>query len=229
MVINGIIMKKTVLLLGSTGLIGSIVLDRLLNDSVYSKVIILVRKPQGIQHSKIVEIITDFKSPIDLSSFNKIDSIFSCLGTTRKKTPDLQLYKKIEVDIPLAIAKQCLSKGLEKFHYISAIGANENSSNFYLKMKGEAEVVLTQLPIPILNIYQPSLLIGNRKEKRLAEDVGAKIYPFINIFLIGALAKYKAIKASELAKGIVNVDEQMNIKGVQVFTYNDILKNTKKL
>lgn len=222
-------MEKTVLLLGSTGLIGSIVLERLLNDSVYSKVIILVRKPQGIQHSKIVEIITDFKSPIDLSSFNKIDSIFSCLGTTRKKTPDLELYKKIEVDIPLAIAKQCLSKSLEKFHYISAIGANENSSNFYLKMKGEAEVVLTQLPIPILNIYQPSLLIGNREEKRLAEDIGAKIYPFINIFLIGSLAKYKAIKASELAKGIVNVDEQINNKGVQVLTYNDILKNTKKL
>ena len=227
MVVNGIIMEKTVLLLGSTGLIGSMILNQLLGDTSYSKIIVLVRKKQKFQHPKIVEIITDFKSVIDLSSFNKIDSVFSCLGTTRKKTPDLKLYKKIEVDIPLEIAKRCLNKGLEKFHYISAIGANENSSNFYLKMKGEAEVALKQSVIPVLNIYQPSLLIGNRKEKRLAEDLGAKIYPFINLFLLGSLSKYKAIKANKLAEAMIEIDKQIVQKSVDIFTYDDILKNTK--
>ena len=221
---------KTALILGSTGLIGSLLLDKLLNHSSYSKVITIVRKPQQFNHPKLVEIITDFNSEIKLNEIEKIDSIFSCLGTTRKKTPDLVVYHKIEVDIPNQFAKLGNQKGLTKFHYISAVGANASSSNFYLKMKGEAEKTLENNGLKQLFLYRPSLLIGNRAEYRLTENISAKIFPLINFFLRGNLSKYKSIEAEKIAQSLIDNDLNLTSNKVYILHYNEIIKsiNTKK-
>lgn len=219
---------KTALILGSTGLVGSVILNELLNDSSYTKVITLVRKPQPIQHSKLIEIVTDFNSVPDFSQINHIDSIFSCLGTTRKQTPDLIAYRKIEIEIPLIYAEIGKTKGLQNFHYVSAIGANKNASNFYLNMKGEAEYLLQKANIPSLYIYQPSLLIGERKEYRFAEKVGTKIFPIIDLFLMGTLSKYKAMKVDNLAKAMIKIDSKDEINSVSVYQYDEIMQNLKK-
>lgn len=221
---------KTALILGSTGLIGSLLLDKLLNHSSYSKVITIVRKPQQFNHPKLVEIITDFNSEVNLVEIEKIDSIFSCLGTTRKKTPDLDAYHKIEVDIPNQFAKLGNQKGLTKFHYISAVGANVNSSNFYLKMKGEAEKTLENTGIKQLFLYRPSLLIGNRAEYRLTENISAKIFPLINFFLSGNLSKYKSIEAEKVAQSLLANDLHATTEKISVLHYNEIIHsiNTKK-
>ena len=68
MVVNGNLMQKTPLILGSTGLVGSSLLNKLLHHPSYSTVITVVRKPQQINHPKLVEIVTDFNSEIDFSS-----------------------------------------------------------------------------------------------------------------------------------------------------------------
>ena len=220
---------KTALILGSTGLIGSLLLDKLLNHSSYSKVITIVRKPQQFNHPKLVEIITDFNSEVNLDEIEKIDSIFSCLGTTRKKTPDLDAYHKIEVDIPNPFSKLGNQKGLTKFHYISAVGANVNSSNFYLKMKGEAEKTLENTGIKQLLLYRPSLLIGNRTEYRLTENISAKIFPLINFFLRGNLSKYKSIEAEKVAQSLLENDLHATSNKVSILHYNEIIHsiNTK--
>ncbi|MDH0659194.1 MULTISPECIES: NAD-dependent epimerase/dehydratase family protein [Empedobacter] len=218
-------MNKTALVLGSSGLIGSLLLEKLFNHPDYSTIITIVRKPQQINHPKLIEIVTDFNSEINLDDIETIDSIFSCLGTTRKKTPDLDAYHKIEVDIPNQFAKLGIQKGLTKFHYISAIGANTNSSNFYLKMKGEAERTLQKNNIKQLFLYRPSLLIGNRAEYRLAENISAKIFPLINFFLRGNLSKYKSIEAEKVAQSLLENDLQLNSEKVSVLYYNEIINS----
>ncbi|MBY0067918.1 MULTISPECIES: NAD-dependent epimerase/dehydratase family protein [Empedobacter] len=218
-------MNKTALVLGSSGLIGSLLLEKLFNHPDYSTIITIVRKPQQINHPKLIEIVTDFNSDINLDDIETINSIFSCLGTTRKKTPDLDAYHKIEVDIPNQFAKLGIQKGLTKFHYISAIGANANSSNFYLKMKGEAEETLQKNNIKQLFLYRPSLLIGNRAEYRLAENISAKIFPLINFFLRGNLSKYKSIEAEKVAQSLLENDLQLNSEKVSVLYYNEIINS----
>jgi len=218
-------MNKTALVLGSSGLIGSLLLEKLFNHPDYSTIITIVRKPQQINHPKLIEIVTDFNSEINLDDIETIDSIFSCLGTTRKKTPDLDAYHKIEVDIPNQFAKLGIQKGLTKFHYISAIGANTNSSNFYLKMKGEAERTLQKNNIKQLFLYRPSLLIGNRAEYRLAENISAKVFPLINFFLRGNLSKYKSIEAEKVAQSLLENDLQLNSEKVSVLYYNEIINS----
>ncbi len=103
---------KTALILGSSGLTGSFILEKLILDTDFDKIILLNRKESGIINPKIQEIITDFKDEINFDSVAKIDSIFSCLGTTRKKTPDLSQYREIEIEIPCKIGKLAMEKGL---------------------------------------------------------------------------------------------------------------------
>ncbi|MFV0208402.1 NAD(P)H-binding protein [Empedobacter falsenii] len=221
-------MNKTALILGSTGLIGSLLLEKLLNDPNYSKVITIVRKPQQINHPKLVEIVTDFNSQINLDDIETIDSIFSCLGTTRKKTPDLNAYRKIEIDIPVQFAQLGNKKGLTKFHYISSVGANATTSNFYLKMKGEAEKALQQENVKQLHLYRPSLLTGDRPENRTIENMSAKFFALINVFLRGNLSKYKSIAAEKVAQALLENDLHSNTDKVSVYYYNDMMNAQKK-
>lgn len=218
-------MSKTALVLGSSGLIGSLLLEKLFNHPDYSTIVTIVRKPQQINHPKLIEIVTDFNLEINLDEIQQIDSIFSCLGTTRKKTPDLDAYHKIEVDIPNQFAKLGNQKGLTRFHYISAVGANANSSNFYLKMKGEAEETLQKNTIKQLFLYRPSLLIGNRAEYRLAENISAKVFPLINIFLRGNLSKYKSIEAEKVAQSLIENDLHSTSNKVSILHYNEIINS----
>lgn len=222
-------MNKTVLIVGSTGLIGSLLLEKLLNDPNYSKVITIVRKPQQLNHPKLVEIVTDFNSEINLDDVESIDSIFSCLGTTRKRTPDLHAYRKIEIDIPVQFAQLGNKKGLTKFHYISSVGANATTSNFYLKMKGEAEKALLHENVKQLFLYRPSLLIGNRVEYRLAENISAKILPLFNPFLVGNLSKYKSIAAEKVAQALLENDLHITSEKVSVLYYNEIMNSKNKI
>ncbi|MFV0157404.1 NAD-dependent epimerase/dehydratase family protein [Empedobacter falsenii] len=222
-------MNKTALILGSTGLIGSLLLDKLLKHSDYSKVITIVRKSQQLNHPKIMEIVTDFNSQINLDDIETIDSIFSCLGTTRKKTPDLNAYRKIEIDIPVQFAQLGNKKGLTKFHYISSVGANATTSNFYLKMKGEAEKALLHENVKQLFLYRPSLLIGNRVEYRLAENISAKILPLFNPFLVGNLSKYKSIAAENVAQALLENDLHITSEKVSVLYYNEIMNSKNKI
>ena len=218
-------MGKSALVLGSSGLIGSLLLEKLFNHPDYSTIITIVRKPQQINHPKLIEIVTDFNSDINLDDIETINSIFSCLGTTRKKTPDLDAYHKIEVDIPNQFAKLGIQKGLTKFHYISAVGANANSSNFYLKMKGEAEETLQKNTIKQLFLYRPSLLIGNRAEYRLAENISSKVFPLINFFLRGKLSKYKSIEAEKVAQSLIENDLHSTSNKVSILHYNEIINS----
>ncbi|MFV0185327.1 NAD(P)H-binding protein [Empedobacter falsenii] len=222
-------MNKTALILGSTGLIGSLLLEKLLNDPNYSKVITIVRKPQQLNHPKLVEIVTDFNSEINLDDVKSIDSIFSCLGTTRKKTPDLNAYRKIEIDIPVQFAQLGNKKGLTKFHYISSVGANATTSNFYLKMKGEAEKALQQENVKQLHLYRPSLLTGDRPENRTIENMSAKFFALINVFLRGNLSKYKSIAAEKVAQALLENDVHATSEKVSVLYYNEIMNSKNKI
>lgn len=214
---------KTAIILGSTGLTGQELLKQLLDDNNYIRIIVLNRSKKAPDHPKLTEIVTDFKAPVDLSLFEKIDTVFSCLGTTRKNTPDLEAYREIEIGIPFKTATEALKKGLNSFHFISSIGANSNSSNFYQKIKGEAENSLQSLKIPRLYIYQPGMLRGDRKEFRLLEKLAVPFVLFADLFLRGRAAKYHSVHVKELAQSMIRNDKKVKESGTQYVFYSNFI------
>ncbi|QEK52560.1 NAD(P)H-binding protein [Pedobacter aquae] len=215
-------MAKKAIIIGASGLIGSELLSVLLHEPAYTEVITLVRKSLNTYHPKLKEIITDFSNLSEIKEHIKADVIFSCIGTTRAKTPDLSNYRKIDHDIPIEIGKIAVENQVKQYHLVSALGANAQSSNFYSKIKGETEDDLKALNIPAIHIYQPSLLRGERKEKRVGEKIALVLMQAIDPLLVGSLKKYRSIKTSVIALAMY----QQSLKEDQgIFTYpSDIIK-----
>ena len=204
------------ILLGASGLIGGELLHLLLADPNYSKVKIIVRKELPITNKKLVQIIADFTTIEAIKDELKGDVVFSCLGSTKKKTPDLSEYYQIDHDYPLLVAKLAKEQGVKSFHIVSSLGANSSSSNFYLKMKGETEDDIEKIEFNSLHIYRPSLLTGDRKEKRILEKAGEFIMKIIDPLLFGSLKKYRSISGKTVASAM---HKQSLMDNAGVFIY----------
>lgn len=195
-------MAKKAIIAGATGLIGNHLLKILLEAPEYDEIIILVRKPIALQHSKLKQLVLNFDNLDSYSDQLKADVIFSCLGTTRKKTPDRKEYYKIDHDYPVKLGEIAKKNNIAHYHLISAIGANPDSSVFYTKMKGETERDLVNLNLPALFIYQPSMIAGNRPEKRTLEKTLINVWKFLNPLLIGGLKKYRSTEGETIARAL---------------------------
>jgi len=197
-------MPKTIIILGASGLVGKKVLDLALENEEIEQITILVRKSLFLNHPKLIEVITDFKNFKQLESKINGDALICCLGTTRKKTPNLEEYRAIDFGLTLGIAKIAKANNFQQIHLISAIGADPNSKIFYNRLKGETEEAVLNLKFPETIIYRPSLLIGKRDEFRFGELIAQKLAPIFDFFLVGTFKKYHSISANSIAKSVLN-------------------------
>lgn len=215
-------MSYKAIIIGASGLIGSELLKLMTEDDNFNEVVLITRRPLSTSHRKVRQIIISFDQLNEISTEISGDGIFSCLGSTKAKTPDAAEYRKIEYDYTLTIARLGLNNGVQQFHYVSSLGADSASSNSYLKLKGEVESALKTLSFNSLHIYRPSYLTGHRVEKRLDDKLMAPLMTVLNNFMIGSLSKYRSIPAAVVARAMVNQFIK-NKKGV--FTYpSNIIK-----
>jgi len=187
---------------GASGLIGSCLLEQLLASPQYDEVVVLVRKQLPVAHKKLVQVIVDFDHLADHQALITGHAVFCCLGSTRKKTPDLAQYRKIDYEYPLKLAQIAVENRVMHYHLVSALGADPKSSNFYSRMKGEVEEAIKRTGIKCLHIYEPSILTGNRQESRPMERFAITLMNAINPLLMGKLKKYRSIPAEIVARAM---------------------------
>ncbi len=195
--------NKTALIIGATGLVGGFVLEDLLNDDYYSEVIVLTRKSLNKSNPKLKEILVDFNNLENYKNDIKADTVFCCLGTTIKTAGSQEAFKKVDYEYPLRVAEIAKENGATNYLLISALGSSKSSIVFYNRVKGEVEADIAKLNFESFHILQPSLIIGERKESRTGEDIAQKLSPVYDAIMFGPLAKYKSIKASQIAKAMV--------------------------
>lgn len=189
-------MKKA-LVVGSTGLIGSNVINLLLADSRYT-VTALVRKPTALRNDKLTELVFNFDNPD--RRLVLADEVFCCLGTTIKTAGNKDAFYKVDHDYVLEIAHIAYTNGAKKMALVSSLGANKNSSVFYSKVKGRAEEAVSNIGYESLFIFRPSVLLGQRKEFRLGEMMSKVL---MRTFSFAIPKKYKAIPARQVAKAMI--------------------------
>ena len=205
---------KTALIFGSSGLVGSHLLDLIIKDKNYNKIKLFVRSEPKMVSSKIEIIKTDFDNLENQKNIITGDDCFFCIGTTRKNTPDKNEYIKVEYNIPVEVAKIAKSNSINNFIYISSLGANPNAASLYLKNKGQTEEALIKLNFSNLSILRPSILLGNRKENRVGEKIGIFAMKTLSPLFLGNMKKYKPIKVEYVSKAMLQVaqkDYQKNI------------------
>ncbi|MDB5191637.1 MAG: Semialdehyde dehydrogenase - binding protein [Segetibacter sp.] len=214
---------QTAVVLGATGLIGSHLVELLLNDNSFNKVRVLVRRPVEEQHPKLEVSVVDFGDLVEYrSKLGKGECIFCCIGTTQSKVKgDKTAYRKIDYDIPVNAARIGKEAGFKKYLLVSSVGASDKSSNFYLKVKGEVESSISDLGYDSFHVFRPSILLGDRKEFRLGELVGKRVMRALSFIMVGSLKKYKGIEAGDVAQAMVAA-AKTDRRGIEIYEYDEM-------
>lgn len=198
-------MRKTAIVFGASGLIGNLLIQKLLQDNRYQKIILIVRSSMNLKHDKLEEKIVDFNTFVQQISPIQADEIYCCIGTTIKKAGSKEAFEAVDLEIPSKIAQLAVINNIQKLLVISSLGANLHTSNFYLKTKAKMEHSMAKKTIDTVIFFRPSLLLGSRKEFRFGELMAKIFMPIMHIFLLGSLKKYRAIKAEVVAEVMINV------------------------
>jgi uncharacterized protein YbjT (DUF2867 family) len=191
-------MSKTAIVLGATGLTGSLLLEKLIADTSYEKIKLFSRNSVHKSSTKIEEYLIDLFKLETYKDFFTGDTVFCCIGTTASKTKNKEVYKAIDYGIPVNAAKLATKNNIKTFVVVSSMGANASSSIFYNKTKGEMERDVLKQNIKNTYILRPSLIGGNRDELRIGEKIGKVIMSLLRPFFLGPLKKYKIISPENI-------------------------------
>jgi uncharacterized protein YbjT (DUF2867 family) len=210
-------------IIGSTGLVGSLLLQKLLADNDISAVISVSRRSSNINNNKLKEVLV--KDLVELPSlYDELqgDIYFCCLGTTIKDAKTRENFKKIDYDAVLEFAKIAKVNQAKSLTVISAYGANPQSFIFYNRVKGEIEKALENLQLNKLLIFRPSFLIGNRQVLRFGERALIDLLKFISPILPNALKKKLMTPAVDLADAMLREGKLFQEGGIKIFKPEDI-------
>ena len=213
---------RTAIIAGATGLIGNLLLEKILVDTDFDSVLVISRKPLLINNPKLKTILCDFDKLETVAESISATHAFCCLGTTIKKAGSKEAQFTIDHDYVVRFGELCKQIGISHLGVISSLGANAQSSNFYLNTKGKMEESLKALQFNSLHIVRPSLLLGNRKELRMGEKISMAVFPLLSFLLVGPLKKYKAIKADIVAAFLLEQSKKSS-SGITIFENNEIL------
>jgi uncharacterized protein YbjT (DUF2867 family) len=167
-------------------------------------VLALTRRPLLLDHARLANRVVRFDAGLEKQlSGLRCNDAFCCLGTTLKEAGGREGFRAVDQDLVMKIARIAQAAGAERLVVMSAVGANEASKNFYLRVKGETERGLERLQIAALDIMQPGLLLGMRRNVRPLEFLLQGVFWCINPLLLGSLARYRGMAAGDVAASML--------------------------
>lgn len=190
------------LIIGATGLVGSELVRLLANDSRFTSVTVLSRRPiDGVEgHHTVRNVVKDFDSLTGEEDIYDVDVVFCAMGTTIKTAGSKEVYRRIDHAYPLKVATYARRQGARHWVMVSSIGISEGSRYFYIQVKADLERDLRSLGFPQLTILRPSLILGDRREFRLGEKISMVLMMWFNFIIPKA---YKAVQARAIAATMV--------------------------
>jgi len=214
-------MGKIANIIGASGLVGHQLLIQILDHPEFEKIRIFVRRPSGISHPKLEEQIVDFDQPESWRPLVKGDVLFSTLGTTIKTAKTKENQYRVDFTYQYEFAKAAAENGVPTYLLVSSMGANPKSSVFYTRMKGELEDAVAKLRFQRLFIIRPSILDGNRQEKRAGEKVGLILSRFLTKFILKA---YRPTPVDVLATKMISLSLQ-KVSGIRAIGGFELFQN----
>jgi uncharacterized protein YbjT (DUF2867 family) len=204
-------MKKKAIIFGASGLTGGHLIAQLLASDHYAEVVSFGRKTLDLKHPKLSQHLVETHTIDQQKALLVGDVVFCCLGTTIRKAGSKARFRQIDFDYPAKLMQLAEENGIPTFVVISSLGADATSSNFYLRTKGEMEQALLQSSLPNKVIVRPSIIFGNRKESRPAEQIGKLMMHLLGWMLVGPARKYRGIHAQTIAHSMMILALENNV------------------
>jgi len=210
---------KTALVIGATGMVGKQLVQLLLADDRFGKVIVFGRRSLGIADTKLEEHLINFDAPEEWQHLVKGDVFFSTLGTTLKQAGGQNNQYKVDYYYQYKFAEAAAQNGVPTYVLVSSSGASPDSMIFYSRMKGTLERDVKKLEFKSLNIIQPGLLHGDREKSRFGEEAAYKVLHLLD--RVGLAGKYRPYEAREVAQAMINAGIAAE-PGVHTYTLENV-------
>jgi uncharacterized protein YbjT (DUF2867 family) len=209
----------TALIIGATGLVGKELVNLLLTDANFSKVVVFGRRSLNIQNEKLVEHLIDFDTPAQWQDLVKGDVLFSTLGTTLKQAGSQNAQYKVDYFYQYQFAEAASRNGVPTYVLVSSASASPDSILFYSRMKGTLELEVKKLSLKSINIIQPGLLHGHRDTERTGEKIGYSVLSALTT--TGLVKKYRPIHGKVVARAMINAALSAR-PGAHTFTLDEV-------
>lgn len=190
-----------ILHVGATGLIGTLVLPRLLDAAQVTRVVAPTRRPLGIEHPRLLNPVVDFDALPEDADWWAVDAVICTLGTTMADAGSQAAFRRVDHDYPLQVARLARTHGADTYVLNSAMGANAHSSVFYNRVKGELEDSLAALGYPSLVLVRPGLIDGERMQSRTGERVALVVSRALRPLLP---LRWRPSRAAHIADALVD-------------------------
>lgn len=193
------------LLIGSTGMVGRAMMERLAGDPGFELIALArreVKLPSGTQMR-----LADPSLWPEVIDQLKPDVIVCALGTTwRKAGRDEGAFRAVDEHLVMSVARAAKDAGTGHFMFISSAGADPLAKTLYLRVKGEVERALGKLGFKRLDILRPGLLRGTRRgDLRFLESAAVLLSPVLDLIAHGGRRKYRSISVARLVDAIVGL------------------------
>ncbi len=212
---------KTAIVIGATGLVGGQLVQQLLEDPEFSRVLSFGRRSIGIRDARLTEHIIDFEHAETWEPLVRGDVLFSTLGTTLAQAGSKAAQYRVDHSYQLRFAEAAAAGGVPVYVLISAAGADPRSLVFYSRMKGELDLKVSQLSFSSVNILRPGLLAGERAQSRPGERIAYMVLRAIN--KIGLAKKYRPVEARIVARAMIRAAIQGR-PGVHIHTLDEVFR-----
>jgi uncharacterized protein YbjT (DUF2867 family) len=195
---------KKAIVIGATGLVGQCLIEQLNSLAECERITVVVRRknPEFNALQKVEQFVLEDFLLLNDQDVSGYSHAFSCVGSTIKKAGSKEAFYNIDFEINAHFADLFETTDTHLI-LVSALGANADSPIFYNRVKGELEKYIQKLDLYRFSIIRPSLLLGERNEKRLFEDLSQKLYGKFS-HLVPNSFKYKPVTAQQVAHTMVD-------------------------
>jgi uncharacterized protein YbjT (DUF2867 family) len=188
-----------VMLVGASGLVGQHVLALARADGRVSHVVAPTRRPLP-PGPKLQNPLVDFAALPAKAPWWQVDALICTLGTTLRQAGSRDAFRQVDFDFVLACARLARRHGAHTFALNSTLGADPNSRNFYLRVKGEVERASTGCGFSSLTFVRPAMITGERALHRPLESLA--------IFWMQSLAplmprRFRPVAATSVAHALL--------------------------
>lgn len=209
-------MARRAVIAGYTGLVGRHLLQDLLDSGLYARVCAVGRREPAQSHPALEALCTELGELQRLGDRLQADDAFCCLGTTLRAAGSRAAFERVDYHMVVDFARAVRAAGATRLFVVSSLSADPASPVYYSRIKGRAEQTLREVGLETLHILRPSLLLGERTERRWGEAIAQRLAPALDPLLVGPLRKYRAIRAADVAAAMLALARRADAGGIFV-------------
>jgi hypothetical protein len=184
-------------------MVGSRVLEGLLEVPEFTRILAITRRPLGRESSRLANRIVPF-GQLEAQLRGQIcDMALCCLGASYRDAGSEAAYREAVQTSVLAYARAAQAAGARRFVMLSCCAADSQARSPVARVQGETLDALTAMNFESLDILVPGPLLGMRRGAGFGQLLSMAAAVAVRPLQLGAAQPRRAIGAAHVAAALI--------------------------